>query len=78
VAAKYGVDRGSLRGRSGVVDGSNGMLFWGKVFVLFVSPGSFRYFYCSGRRTAVFERVSRFILCMDGLRLDGYVVEFIG
>jgi hypothetical protein len=47
------------------------------VFVLFEFPGSCSVFYRSGRRTAVSERVSRLILCVSGLGLGGYVIDFI-
>jgi len=78
VRARWRFDQGSSRGRWRVVDGSNGIRYWGKVFVLCGSPGSFRVFYVLGRRTAVFERVARPIVCMSGSELDSYVIGSTG
>ena len=56
--ARSGVVGGSLAGHSGVVEGSNGIWFFGKAFVLFKKMGSFRHFFaiCSDE-SAVLEEL---------------------
>ena len=70
------VDFGWFRGCLGVVSGVNSGVFFGEKS-LFCADSKVRtaFFYFSTRRTMLFERVSRLILCMSELGLESDVID---